>query len=496
MCVCLSSSQIINDHTFWFIFYFQIYSAKLGNGLLSGTYSTIADNTLDSECTGIAPTMFKNLISKNHREFSSKMQQDAQEFFLHVLNQIEKHSQNQANPADAFRFTVEDRVECGTSGKVKYTRRDEWCLPLHIPLHLATNIAEVREFEARLKEAESRGQKLEPDALVRPRITLQSCLDRFAQSEEIEQFYSTAIGDKTTAKKTARLATMPDFMLLHLKKFTLREDWTSIKLDVAVEVPDLLDLSALRSTGKQADEELLPELDKEIPPPPMDEAVIHQLADMGFPVEACKRAIFFTKNTGLEPATQWIMEHMGDDDFGAPFVPPGTAPAAAVAFVADSNGLEMLMGMGFNIAQATKALKETQNNIERAADWIFSHQAEIANLDVNPDGTIPVDQPVAAASANTVNQAPTTRDGESRKYLRLIVLSVFVRFEYIIHIRVLIAEYKLTAIISHMGTSSQVGHYVCHIRKNNQWVIFNDSKVAVSQNPPKELGYLYLYQRV
>lgn len=57
-------------------------------------------------------------------------------------------------------------------------------------------------------------------------------------------------------------------------------------------------------------------------------------------------------------------------------------------------------------------------------------------------------------------------------------------------------EYKLVAFISHMGSSSQVGHYVCHILKNDKWVIFNDSKVAISQNPPKELGYLYLYQRL
>jgi ubiquitin carboxyl-terminal hydrolase 5/13 len=44
---------------------------------------------------------------------------------------------------------------------------------------------------------------------------------------------------------------------------------------------------------------------------------------MGFPLEACKRAIFFTKNTGIEPATQWIMEHITDSDLGDPFVPPG-----------------------------------------------------------------------------------------------------------------------------------------------------------------------------
>ena len=58
------------------------------------------------------------------------------------------------------------------------------------------------------------------------------------------------------------------------------------------------------------------------------------------------------------------------------------------------------------------------------------------------------------------------------------------------------AEYKLVGFISHMGTSTHVGHYVCHILKDGRWVIFNDEKVALSKQPPKDLAYLYLYQRV
>lgn len=235
---------------------------------------------------------------------------------------------------------------------------------------------------------------------------MQSCLDRFTQCEIVDQFYSSAINDKTTAKKTTRLATMPDFILLHLKKFTLREDWTSVKLDVAVDIPDLLDLSTLRSSGLQPNEQLLPDLDTVPPPPAMDEGVIQLLVEMGFPLEACKRAIFFTKNSGLEPATQWIMEHISDVDFGDPFVPPGT-DSAATAFTADPSGLEMLMSMGFNVAQATKALKETNNNIERAADWIFSHQMEITDLDVGGGGAAVEHTPAAPSGC---------RDGDSRKY--------------------------------------------------------------------------------
>jgi uncharacterized UBP type Zn finger protein len=39
---------------------------------------------------GIRPQMFKNLIGKGHPEFSTNKQQDAQEFFLHLVTQIGK----------------------------------------------------------------------------------------------------------------------------------------------------------------------------------------------------------------------------------------------------------------------------------------------------------------------------------------------------------------------------------------------------------------------
>lgn len=47
-----------------------------------------------------------------------------------------------------------------------------------------------------------------------------------------------------------------------------------------------------------------------------------------------------------------------------------------------------------------------------------------------------------------------------------------------------------------MGTTIFVGHYVCHIKKGGEWVIFNDEKVYKSEAPPKNLGYIYLYRRL
>lgn len=118
--------------------------------------------------------------------------------------------------------------------------------------------------------------------------------------------------------------------------------------------------------------------------------------------------------------------------------------------------------MGFTISQATKALKATGNNAERAVDYIFSHMEEI-DMEVVQESEV---TPSSSAAAPVKN----CRDGEGK--------------------------YRLKAFISHMGSSANVGHYVCHILKDGQWVIFNDNKVALSQAPPKDLGYMYLYERV
>ncbi|KAH8408555.1 hypothetical protein KR215_007391 [Drosophila sulfurigaster] len=445
---------------------FNIQMAKLGNGLQSGKYSSIAENSLDTEhMTGISPAMFKNIVGKNHPDFSTKQQQDANDFYLHLLTLLDRNSRNQFNPADSLKFQLEDRVECLASRKVKYTTHEEYSFRLPIPLDQATNLDEVREYQEREQAAQASGQRLLNRDIVRHKVPLQACLERFFGSELIEQFYSTAINGKTNAKKTTRMATMPDFLMIHLGKFTLGDDWVPKKLDVSVDMPDELDLSVWRSSGGlQAGEDPLPEPATEAPKFVFDETFMSELLTMGFPAEACKRACFHTKNLSLEAASNWLMEHIADPDISDPFEVPnnriGDGAAAAQQFVANPESLAMLMSMGFDERQAVAALKATDGNVERATDWIFSHADSIDEA------------PPAAAAAPTAAAATATtnyRDGSGK--------------------------YKLLAFISHMGTSAQVGHYVCHIRKQGEWVIFNDTKVAKSQNPPKDLGYLYLYMR-
>ena len=57
-------------------------------------------------------------------------------------------------------------------------------------------------------------------------------------------------------------------------------------------------------------------------------------------------------------------------------------------------------------------------------------------------------------------------------------------------------KYELVGFVSHMGSNTACGHYVAHIKKNGRWVIYNDDKVALSEHPPRDLGYMYMFKRI
>ena len=47
--------------------------------------TALLSHLLQSSSVGIHPQMFKTLVGNGHREFSTKQQQDAHEFLLHLL---------------------------------------------------------------------------------------------------------------------------------------------------------------------------------------------------------------------------------------------------------------------------------------------------------------------------------------------------------------------------------------------------------------------------
>uniref|UniRef100_UPI003AAA7D75 ubiquitin carboxyl-terminal hydrolase 5 isoform X6 n=1 Tax=Centroberyx gerrardi TaxID=166262 RepID=UPI003AAA7D75 len=460
---------------------FKTQVAKLGYGLLSGEYSKPAPDPGDEHSAseprgdqiGIAPRMFKALVGRGHPEFSTNRQQDAQEFLLHFINMVERNCRSGPNPSEAFRFLVEERIVCQQSQKAKYTQRVDYILQLPVPMDQATNTEELQEAERRREEADSSAG---PAPTVRAQIPFTACMAALSEPEILTDFWSSAVQAKTTATKTTRFASFPDHLVIQIKKFTFGLDWVPKKLDVSIDVPDTLDLSALRGTGQQPGEELLPEVappplmtpDVEVKAPVLDDSTVSQLCEMGFPLEACRKAVYYTGNTGIDAAMNWVMGHMDDPDFSAPLVLPGcsSAPGTTPTESLSEEHLATIVSMGFSRDQATKALRATSNVLERAVDWIFSHLDDLESMDVSEGGRSAGD----SEGSREPPPGPRVRDGPGK--------------------------YELFAFISHMGTSTMCGHYVCHIKKDQQWVIFNDQKVCASEKPPKDLGYLYFYRRV
>ncbi|KAK1168598.1 ubiquitin carboxyl-terminal hydrolase 13-like isoform X1 [Acipenser oxyrinchus oxyrinchus] len=496
---------------------FSTQMAKMGHGLLSGQYSKppvkseLIEQVMKEEHKhqqkGISLKMFKALTSKGHPEFSSSRQQDAQEFFLHLINQVERNSEGSENPSDVFRFLVEERTQCCQSRMVRYTQRADNLMQLPAPMEAATNKEELIAYEVKRQEAEV--SRRAPPPAVRARIPFSACLQAYTEPENVDDFWSSALQAKSAGVKTSRFKSFPEYLVIQIKKFTFGFDWVPKKLDISIDMPDLLDITHLRATGLQPKEEELPDI---APPivipdeskdhlmnnftdsPEIDESAVMQLAEMGFPLEACRKAVYYTGNMGAEVAFNWVITHMEEpegngnsnpgsnqqQDFAEPLVVSGfseiDSSSSAAVPVADNQPPEesvaILTSMGFPRYQALQGLKATNNNLERALDWIFTHpdskeESEAASDSADPEGNA---NPISNATAVNEPSGPRVRDGPGR--------------------------YELFAFISHMGTSTMCGRYVCHIKKEGRWVIYNDHKVCLSERPPKDLGYIYFYHRI
>ena len=58
----------------------------------------------------------------------------------------------------------------------------------------------------------------------------------------------------------------------------------------------------------------------------------------------------------------------------------GAVSGTPSAFVPDEQSVEQLINFGFTRAQCVKALKCTSGNMERAADWLFSHPDDTGKI--------------------------------------------------------------------------------------------------------------------
>jgi ubiquitin carboxyl-terminal hydrolase 5/13 len=305
-------------------------------------------------------------------------------------------------------------------------------------------------------------------------VPFEACVEAWAADETIEGFMSPATGTRTTAVKRTRFATFPQYLVLQMRRYVVGPDWQPRKLDALVSVPEQLDLGTLRSVGGlQAGEEPLLEAESAAPAAPKkaeaDPVVLASLVSMGFPEHKARRAAIATGNRNLDAAAEWLLSHLDDPDDAADPTPPPEAPAVAAPPPPPPTGehaeeVATLMAMGFTERAVRRAFSETKNDMNRAADWLLSHADELAEEAAS--------EPQPAAPARKGPPPPLFPKNEMP------------------------SKYELVAFISHIGKATQSGHYVAHIKKDGRWILFNDEKVAISEDPPRDLGYLYFFRRL
>ncbi|GAB0494854.1 hypothetical protein MMPV_006150 [Pyropia vietnamensis] len=502
--------------------------AKVASALLTDAYAdprlpTLTGKAPDPDAvpappqrSSVRPWAFKALVGRGHPEFSTGRQQDASEFLQHLLELMARAERSgaarlsaggarpgadvaEANSAagflptpSLFRFNAEERLACASTGAVRYSGRSENVLSLPVPVEAATNRTDVEAYEERnTKRSKPNGSSLEEEARVQLHVPFEACVAALAAEERITDWTSPVTKEKGEAVRRLRLRSFPDYLFVHLNKYTLADDWTPKKLDVAVDVPLELDLTHLYGTGMQPGETALPE--EEEPPAGdagagaaepaavvPDDAIVATVVSMGFSQNGARRAAVATANAGGEEAVNWVMSHMGDPDFNDPLPAPAVAAAPTVsppkAAAVDPASVEMLSAMGFTAVEARAALTATGGSLERAADWLFSHTDDLAAA-------------VAGVEAANGGGAASGGDGGGQGGDSLADLA---RGDTVTDGT---GRYELMGFASHMGASTASGHYVAHVFKAGKWIIFNDEKVAVSEKPPREFGYLYLYRR-
>jgi ubiquitin carboxyl-terminal hydrolase 5/13 len=471
---------------------------KLSNGLLSGDYShpselqtkraLQAQNTSEPPVVfqdGLKPMNFKSLVGKGHPEFATMKQQDAEEFLSYLLTVLRRENhktKSVSDPTKVFTFAMQQRLQCLSCKGVKYRVDTMDVLGITVP--------------AKEKGKTDEGKVLYED------VNFKSCLqDATNTSERVEGWKCTSCSSSEGAIRQATLASLPEVLVVHAKKFQLL-NWVPTKLDIPLILPShTLTFDNPLSTGLQPSETLLPDSPDEAssssndPTANLDPEALSQLQAMGFPLVRCQKALIAVGGAGgtTEAAMEWLFAHMEDPDIDDPIPAPASGGGPGSAVQPNEDQILSLMDMGFTMPQASKALRETSNNPERAVEWLFNHTDDPGDVE-QPASSIPSDP-----SPNTAGEDLEIPGSKA-----------------------IPASYRLKAFISHKGPSVHSGHYVAHIRnpgvhqggdemqmqgiqgtstvKEDEWALFNDEKVVKADKESVEdlvrLAYLYVFEKV
>lgn len=372
----------------------------------------------------VTPWMFKRACGAKNSLWASGAQQDAHEYMGFLLEALDLERD--------FEVGIRTRVTCPESGRVSQSAENS--LGLGLDIFNCTKNKRMREADVSNGDGgDGRGDNM---------LTLEECLHwNYGREELVDGYYSAFLKKPVAGVKTTRMTSFPKVLIVHLRRYYVDEDWTPKKLQVEIEVPDVLNLWAFKVPDDEPEVAMQPDAVDE---KPVDAGHLDTLMGMGFAAKDAEYSLREHDND-VERAIEFLLS-------GGKAVPkPGPANAVSPESVA------MITSMGFSDDQARLALSEMNGNVEAALDLVLSGAPLVPGEDAGP--AMP---DTAAASADRASPSSST-------------------------------TYRLTGFLSHIGPNLSSGHYVAHVRKDGEWFLCNDEKLAKSQALPKQLAYVLVY---
>ena len=271
-------------------------------------------------------------------------------------------------------------------------------------------------------------------------IDFNACLQGWGAPTVVE-LHCNSCNATRNFTKTTRFKTFPEVLVVMVIRFA-HTNWVPQKVKAGLIMPmDVFSLEGYRHS-EDPTEQLIP--DAPSAAPQFNSGFVDAIVNMGFTELQAQHALIETQSASAEVAVEWLLSNMDNPVLAEPIVKSGSQSTAS--FPEDS--IRALEDMGFSRPQVMRALKETGGNMDRAVDYLFNHPEE--EMEVEPQAE------EAATESN----------------------------------------YKLHSFITHLGASPHSGHYVAHVLKSPGWIYYNDNKVALTDSPPSDKGYLYFFLRV
>ena len=470
-------------------------AAKLSSALTSGEFcgpvpesAEVTDSSTNDPKYRLAPRMFKHVVGHDHVDFRTGQQQDAAQYFQYLLEKLDRAELGAGDrlkckdgsgtavvTSNLFAHKTESRLVCAADNMIKYKESaPETMLSLRIPMSKST-LPDDKSPDLKKQKSEDSGDSKEKKEV--PTVTFDACLDEWSAVTSVDDYRWPHLQNSISKGSTSqnKFVNFPRYLLVHMQRYELGDDWQPKKIEVDIDMPETISLQKFKGTGPREGEKQVPEEEagssgsgetSNAPAAPaIDEGALGQLMDMGFGMNACKRALTAVGGSNVEAAMSWVFEHNTDPDFNDP-LPEGDSTAAAASSSSDvdeSVVMSLVENLGcFTADQVRAAVKHCSGAADRAADWLFSHMDDI-------DSAVAALESTSAGASSASTSSTPLEDGEG--------------------------NYNLVGLVSHIGKNTGSGHYVAHLKKDGKWVIFNDEKVALSEHPPIKHAYMYLFQR-